>query len=291
MAQPRTPRSPDNLERTRFFARQTLLPDDLGQDPEYLIHKARRHNRVLHGWGIWSGLSVLRVLPSVPKPPGTATADEKKPYEKYEANQKAIKQLGGQIPPDVPLTNSNGTWLYVAPGFGLTPLGDEVYLPGGAFVDTAREIDGGLVTAPASCRALAAAKPSRTGSMVLVVEATEDQIQPVRASCDRCGDSPEQFEFSRLVDTLRFRLLTTDEVKLCVNPYQPQAGDTTDPDVRRVKGCVCRVYVELALIAFEDGGTLKSVAYKSTNGTTTVYRDWFALTAPATPSVPPAEGV
>jgi hypothetical protein len=46
------------LERTRYFARQLVGADDLTQDQLYFREKARRHNRMLHGWGIVCGARV-----------------------------------------------------------------------------------------------------------------------------------------------------------------------------------------------------------------------------------------
>ena len=48
------------LERTRFFARQLVMPDDLTQDQIYFREKMRRHNRMLHGWGVVCGACVFR---------------------------------------------------------------------------------------------------------------------------------------------------------------------------------------------------------------------------------------
>ena len=48
-----------SLERTRFFARQLVGPDDLTQDQTYFREKERRHNRLLHGWGIVCGARVM----------------------------------------------------------------------------------------------------------------------------------------------------------------------------------------------------------------------------------------
>src|SRR6187397_1696336 len=48
------------LERTRFFAGQILGPDDLTQDQMYFREKHRRHNRLLHGWGVVCGACVRR---------------------------------------------------------------------------------------------------------------------------------------------------------------------------------------------------------------------------------------
>src|SRR2546421_8213594 len=46
------------LERTRFFPRQLVTPGDLTQDQEYFRAKLRRHNRLLHGWGVVCGAGV-----------------------------------------------------------------------------------------------------------------------------------------------------------------------------------------------------------------------------------------
>ena len=46
---------PLGLERTRFFPRQLVTPDDLTQDQVYFRDKLRRHNRMLHGWGVVCG--------------------------------------------------------------------------------------------------------------------------------------------------------------------------------------------------------------------------------------------
>jgi hypothetical protein len=46
------------IERNRYFAGQQLSEADLTQEQVYLLEKARRHNRMLHGWGVVCGLSV-----------------------------------------------------------------------------------------------------------------------------------------------------------------------------------------------------------------------------------------
>jgi hypothetical protein len=43
------------LERTRFFQRQLVTADDLTQDQDYFRARLRRHNRLLHGWGVVCG--------------------------------------------------------------------------------------------------------------------------------------------------------------------------------------------------------------------------------------------
>ena len=50
--------APTNLERNRFYPGQLITAEDLAQEQLYVREKLRRHNRLLHGWGIVSGLEV-----------------------------------------------------------------------------------------------------------------------------------------------------------------------------------------------------------------------------------------
>jgi hypothetical protein len=47
------------LERLRYFPRQLLTADDMRAEQEYFREKQRRHNRLLHGWGVVCGLEVV----------------------------------------------------------------------------------------------------------------------------------------------------------------------------------------------------------------------------------------
>jgi hypothetical protein len=46
------------FERVRYFAGMLLGVNDFEQEQTYFRNKARRHNRLLHGWGIVTGLEV-----------------------------------------------------------------------------------------------------------------------------------------------------------------------------------------------------------------------------------------
>ena len=46
------------IERNRYFTGKLLDEADLTQEQLYFREKARRHNRMLHGWGIVCGLGV-----------------------------------------------------------------------------------------------------------------------------------------------------------------------------------------------------------------------------------------
>jgi len=51
------------LERMRYFPRQLITPDDLTQEQQYLRAKLRRHNLMLHGWGVVCGCVVKAAQP------------------------------------------------------------------------------------------------------------------------------------------------------------------------------------------------------------------------------------
>ena len=50
--------SAEGLERTRYYPRQLVGAEDLTQDQRYVRDKMRRHNRLLHGWGVVCGACV-----------------------------------------------------------------------------------------------------------------------------------------------------------------------------------------------------------------------------------------
>jgi hypothetical protein len=216
MRQQRPATDRDGLSRARYFNRQMVLPSDLDQDRVYFLERLRRHNRLLHGWGIWDdSLKVERVPPSGTKPPDEA---QKKAYTDF-------RDRVGRVPPDV--DPDAGTWLVVDLGYALTPLGDEIYVPCPVFVDTAREwSDGTLVTAPADCRPVPGMRPLGRGNYewYLLVEAWEEEGGAVRTASARCGDHPEHFEFSRVADTVAFRLLRTDDKRFTKDPFDDIAS-------------------------------------------------------------------
>jgi len=49
------------LEKPRFFAYQMVTPADLTLAVDYVYERQRRHNRLLHGWGVVRGAWVSRV--------------------------------------------------------------------------------------------------------------------------------------------------------------------------------------------------------------------------------------
>lgn len=49
------------LERPRYFARQLVTPTELNLEAGYFLDRMRRHNRMVHGWGVVCGAQVCQV--------------------------------------------------------------------------------------------------------------------------------------------------------------------------------------------------------------------------------------
>lgn len=60
------------LKRVHYAAGQLLSAADFRAEQDYFLEKLRRHNRLLHGWGVVSGLSVSLAGGSVVVAPGWA---------------------------------------------------------------------------------------------------------------------------------------------------------------------------------------------------------------------------
>ena len=48
----------ERLKRLRFFVGRLLSAQDFQEEQDYLLHRLRRHNRIMHGSGVVTGLQV-----------------------------------------------------------------------------------------------------------------------------------------------------------------------------------------------------------------------------------------
>jgi hypothetical protein len=160
------------LERTRFYHRQVVTPEDLTQDQIYFRDKHRRHNRLLHGWGLVCGIVVERSAAPNPE--------------------------DGQDPCRVRVTA----------GYALDPYGDELVVPQAVVINLCKEdLSGALACLPHDdvwCRPVDA---PRSGTLYLAVRVLERAVKPVRAPTG-CSCSESACEHSRYRDDHEFRLLS-----------------------------------------------------------------------------------
>jgi hypothetical protein len=156
-------------ERTRYFPRQLVAAADLTQDQIYFREKSRRHNRLLHGWGIVCGVEVR-----ASKAPGSV--DVNAGY--------VLGPLGDEIVVDemvtVDLTRQN--------------------LDGDAL--------NGCVPADPWCADVKVARPSGK-PFYLAIGYAEYACRPVATTTSGCGCGCEEgaCEYSRWRDSYRIRVL------------------------------------------------------------------------------------
>jgi len=76
---------PTSLKRVRYFMGQLLSPEDLHAEQEYFREKLRRHNRMLHGFGVVCGLRV------------SAPENDEPPWQITVSPGYALTPLGDEI--------------------------------------------------------------------------------------------------------------------------------------------------------------------------------------------------
>lgn len=160
------------LERALYFPGQLVGPEDLTQDQRYFREKHRRHNRMLHGWGVVCGVMV----------------------------QTAGDEQGNPIPYTV----------CVGSGYVLGPYGDEILVDHTVPFDV-RALDPVQSACPPPidpwCSGVRVDRdPGRT--LYLAIRYEQCPARPVQTQSD-CGCGAE-CEYSRIVDS--FTLGVLDEL-------------------------------------------------------------------------------
>jgi hypothetical protein len=196
------------LERTRFYPRQLVTPDDLTQDQIYFRDKLRRHNRLLHGWGLICGLVVERCAGSDPD---------------------------GKDPCKVKISSGNA----------LDPYGNEIVVWKSEVIDLCKEnMTGALACLPQDdpwCRPIGT---SRTGTFYLAVRLCERAVKPVHAPTG-CSCKDASCENSRYRDEYEF-LLLPDLPDHYGSPCRPQLDPCAGID--QCPGCPTSGWVVLATV-------------------------------------------
>jgi hypothetical protein len=190
-------------ERPRWFAGQLVGPGDLEALHQWVLGRARRHNRLLHGWGVVCGLAV---------------------------NPTTSPRTGEIVPWSVT----------VEPGYGLSGCGDEVCVPAAVKVDIRQpQPDGGEVCAPPVdpwCAPVRERRdPERT--YFLAIRYAEQLTRPVRSTGCGCGCQDDPCEYSRVAETYVLAIL--DELPPCYVEAEPGSGMAAD--IREAISCSARM--------------------------------------------------
>jgi hypothetical protein len=172
------------LERPRYFPRQLISDTELTQEQQYFRDKLRRHNRLLHGWGVVCGALVC-------------------PYVKN------------------PKVNVPEAWkVVVHPGYILGPYGDEIVIGCERVFDLRTECLPGISGDPCAeppgetvdpwCSEVYV-KRDKPSALYVAVRYKECMTRPVRVQPLGCGCDETQCEYTRW----------RDGYEICVLPYCP----------------------------------------------------------------------
>lgn len=181
------------LEHPRYYARQLMTPDILTLEHDYLRDKMRRHNRLLHGWGVVCGAWVSRVPAETP-----AGADCNGDTAKTREKDPAPEQLD--------------PWrVSVSTGYLLSPCGDEIVIDCAQVVDVRTFCStppSGDLCSPGPdpwCNETFVARPD--SPVFVAVRYYEEATRPVRAQSLGCGCDENACELSRWRDGYQICML------------------------------------------------------------------------------------
>jgi hypothetical protein len=215
------------LERPRYFARQLVTPAELNLESQYFVDRMRRHNRMLHGWGVVCGAQVCRV------PTADGTAGE--PWK-----------------------------VRIAPGFLIDGHGNEVEIGADRIVDLrSTGVSVGCGDPPGElsdpwCNDVPVDR--EPGRLWLAVCHRDCLVRPVRTQPTGCECDETPCEYSRWQDGYDVRLLPECPESHQGPPPDPRAF------LQRFRGrlpacpeCPEDPCVVLAVVDFDDDGTILAI--------------------------------
>jgi hypothetical protein len=214
------------LERPRYFPRQLITPVDMTLEQTYFRDKLRRHNRLLHGWGVVCGAQVC-LLPKADK------------------------------------TGAEPWKLRVEPGYLLGPYGDEIVIETERTVDLRL---GGVVSRsgdPAGelvdpwCSSVSVKQLPET--VYVAVRYKELMTRPVRAQPVGCGCDDTQCEYSRWCDGYEIGVLTRCPDSQMPSAVPPAFGDLTKGGLFDCPPCPSDPWVVLAAVTHANDGTINHI--------------------------------
>jgi hypothetical protein len=181
-------------ERPRYFPRQVITADDLTADQDYFREKLKRHNRMLHGWGIVCGTRV-----------------------------EAVKNSDGSAKP---------WFVKINPGYIIGPYGDEICIGKVVCCDIRIKCSAPVTTVDQDLCAdsVTQAPPPAGGTFYVVIQYYQEATRPVRLNPSGCGCGENPCENSRYRDGYQICVLDTLPASHTPAPAPPALGPGEAPD-------------------------------------------------------------
>jgi hypothetical protein len=223
-------------ELPRYYPRQLITPEDLTLEQNYFRDRMRRHNRLLHGWGVVCGALVCPVT----------------------------------------VTNADGStsfrpWLVtVQTGYALGPYGDEIILDCTRTVDLRTSGCSGVtgepcIDAPDPWCSQVFTPPTTTNVLYIAVKYKQCMMRPVRVQPIGCGCDDSSCEYSRWHDGYEIGVLQTCPVCNACDPNitpaltPATAGSLVTGGIPGCPDCSCGPWVCLAKVTVNPDGSLAQI--------------------------------
>lgn len=224
-------------ELPRYYPRQLITPDDLTLEQNYFRDRMRRHNRLLHGWGVVCGGLVC---------PATTT-------------------------------NSDGTisltpWqVKVQKGYILGPYGDEIIIDCCRTVDLRTSGVSGVtgqpcIDTPDPWCSQVFIPPTTNTILYIAVQYKQCMMRPVRVQTVGCGCNGNTCEYSRWHDGYQIGVLTSPPACQCGSTGAvPNLQELLVAAIPTCPDCSCGPWVCLAAVTVSgDGsGTIQEIDNQS----------------------------
>jgi hypothetical protein len=213
-------------ELPRYYPRQLITPDDLTLEQDYFRDRMRRHNRLLHGWGVVCGALVC---------PVTGT----------DANN-VVTLAPWQV--------------QVQPGYALGPYGDEIIIDCTRTMDLRSNGVSGATGDPCVdapdpwCSQVTV--PRIGGTLYVAVKYKQTMTRPVRVQPIGCGCNDNTCECSRWHDGYEIGILTCcpdDKAK------PPEPDKLFQGEIPACPDCPPQPWVVLAAVTVDANGVITSI--------------------------------
>jgi hypothetical protein len=262
---------PDNTcdssiaELPRYYPRQLITPDDLTLEQKYFRDRMRRHNRLLHGWGVVCGALVC----PVPSPAGSDPSISFVPWQ-----------------------------VQVQTGYILGPYGDEIILDCPRTVDLrtggVTGVTGDPCVEPVDPWCSQVFTPPAASTLYIAVKYRQCMTRPVRVQPVGCGCSDTSCEYSRWHDGYEIGVLQqcppcTDSANKPTAGYgshgKPDFELLAQGDIPDCPDCHCGPWVGLASVTVNPDGSIKQIDNCSCRRLVLSFSQFWWICAGSPPSI------